>query len=195
MILPSENGVSRVFVTIHTLKKTTEDIFKMKETNISSSTLNLAYAAVLAAVYAVITYMTAPISFGPIQFRISEALCILPVFMPAAVPGLFVGCFLANFLSGAAIMDVVFGSIATLIGAIGTRALRNKGVLAAVPPIISNALIIPFVLRYAYGVEDLIPFMMLTVGIGEVISVGILGNALRTVLERCGKRFFVPEQV
>jgi len=195
MILPSENGVSRVFVTIHTLKKTTEDIFKMKETNISSSTLNLAYAAVLAAVYAVITYMTAPISFGPIQFRISEALCILPVFMPAAVPGLFVGCFLANFLSGAAIMDVVFGSIATLIGAIGTRALRNKGVLAAVPPIVSNALIIPFVLRYAYGVEDLIPFMMLTVGIGEVISVGILGNALRTVLERCGKRFFVPEQV
>ena len=195
MILPSENGVSRVFVTIHTLKKTTEDIFKMKETNISSSTLNLVYAAVLAAVYAVITYMTAPISFGPIQFRISEALCILPVFMPAAVPGLFVGCFLANFLSGAAIMDVVFGSIATLIGAIGTRALRNKGVLAAVPPIVSNALIIPFVLRYAYGVEDLIPFMMLTVGIGEVISVGILGNALRTVLERCGKRFFVPEQV
>lgn len=167
----------------------------MKETNISSSTLNLAYAAVLAAVYAVITYMTAPISFGPIQFRISEALCILPVFMPAAVPGLFVGCFLANFLSGAAIMDVVFGSIATLIGAIGTRALRNKGALAAVPPIVSNALIIPFVLRYAYGVEDLIPFMMLTVGIGEVISVGILGNALRTVLERCGKRFFVPEQV
>ena len=167
----------------------------MKQANISSSTLNLAFAAVLAAVYAVITYMTAPISFGPIQFRVSEALCILPVFMPAAVPGLFVGCFLANFLSGAAVMDVVFGSIATLIGAAGTRALRDRGVLAAVPPILSNALIIPFVLRYAYGVEDLVPFMMLTVGIGEVISVGILGNALRTVLERYGKRFFVPEQV
>ena len=163
--------------------------------NNKSKHTRLVQGAMIAALYTVTTLVLAPLSFGPIQFRVSEALCILPVFMPAAVPGLFVGCFLANFLSGAAVMDVVFGSIATLIGAAGTRALRDRGVLAAVPPILSNALIIPFVLRYAYGVEDLIPFMMLTVGIGEVISVGILGNALRTVLERYGKRFFVPEQV
>lgn len=152
----------------------------------------LAYGALLAAVYAVVTYVTAPISFGPIQFRISEALCILPVFTPAAIPGLFVGCFLANFMSGAAPMDVIFGSLATLIGAVGTYQLRHRGVLAALPPIAANALIIPFVLRFAYGAEDLIPFMMLTVGIGEIISVGVLGNALRTVLLRYGARFFVP---
>lgn len=147
----------------------------------------LAHGALIAAVYAVLTYLTAPISFGPIQFRISEALCVLPVFTPAAVPGLFAGCFLANFLSGAAPMDVVFGSIATLIGAYGTWLLRNRGILAVVPPILANAVIIPFVLRFAYGAEDLIPFMMLTVGIGEVISVGILGSMLRAAILRYGR--------
>ena len=152
----------------------------------------LAYGAMLAAIYAVITYLTAPISFGPIQFRISEALCILPVFTPAAIPGLFAGCFLANFMSGAGPMDVVFGSLATLIGAYGSWKLRNRGTLAALPPIAANALIIPFVLRFAYGAEDMIPFMMLTVGIGEVISVGILGNMLRTLLLRYGRQLVVP---
>lgn len=151
------------------------------------NTVFLAHGALIAAVYAVLTYLTAPISFGPVQFRISEALCVLPVFTPAAVPGLFAGCFLANFLSGAAPMDVVFGSLATLIGACGTYLLRKRGVLAVVPPILANALIIPFVLRFAYGAEDLIPFMMLTVGIGEVISVGILGSILRTVIARCSR--------
>lgn len=163
----------------------------MRETSLGN-TRALVNAALLAAVYAALTYVTKPISFGAVQFRISEALCILPVFTVAAVPGLFVGCFLANFLSGAAALDVIFGSLATLLGAYGTYRFRNKGCLAVLPPILCNALIIPFVLRYGYGIEGFLPFFMLTVGIGEIIAVGILGNMLRLALLRYGSRLF-PE--
>ena len=145
----------------------------------NKSTLFIAQAAMIAAVYVVLTFVFAPISFGEIQVRISEALTILPVFTPAAVPGLFLGCLLGNMLSGAYLSDVVFGSLATLLGAIGTRALRNASpFLAPLPPIIANALIVPFVLRYTYGVALPIPLMMLTVGVGEVISCGGLGLIL-----------------
>ena len=133
----------------------------------------------IAALYVVLTYVFAPISFSEVQIRISEALTILPVFTPAAIPGLFVGCLLGNTLGGAALPDIIFGSLATLIGAFGTYALRNSHpFLAPVPPIVANTLIVPFVLRYAYGVPLPIPFMMLTVGIGEVVSCGILGLIL-----------------
>ena len=145
----------------------------------NKSTLFIAQAAMIAAVYVVLTFVFAPISFGEIQVRISEALTILPVFTPAAVPGLFVGCLLGNMLSGAYLPDVIFGSLATLLGATGTRALRNASpFLAPLPPIIANALIVPFVLRYTYGVALPIPLMMLTVGVGEVISCGGLGLIL-----------------
>ena len=164
-----------------------------EQNNTSKMTRIVALGALIAAVYAVLTYITAPISFGPIQFRVSEALCVLPVFTVAGIPGVTIGCFLANFLSGAMPMDVVFGTLATFIGAIGTRALRKTGPFAAIPPILSNALIIPFVLRYAYGVPDLIPFMMLTVGLGEVISVGLLGNLFRVALIRAGAERFLTD--
>ena len=145
----------------------------------NKSTLFIVQAAMIAAVYVVLTFVFAPISFGEIQVRISEALTILPVFTSAAVPGLFVGCLLGNMLSGAYLPDVIFGSLATLLGAIGTRALRNAfPFLAPLPPIIANALIVPFVLRYTYGVALPIPLMMLTVGVGEVISCGGLGLIL-----------------
>lgn len=150
----------------------------------NKSVQRLVSGAMIAAIYVVLTELTAPISFGPIQFRISEALCILPVFTPAAIPGLFAGCLLANLLGTAVPMDVIFGSLATLIGAYGTYRLRNRGWAACLPPIVSNAVIVPFVLRYAYGTTDLIPFMMLTVGAGEVLAVGVLGNLLRRVLLR-----------
>ncbi|MCD8225616.1 MAG: QueT transporter family protein [Clostridiales bacterium] len=143
----------------------------------------IAHAAAIAAVYVVLTMVFAPISFGPVQFRISEALCILPYFIPAGVPGVFVGCFLANFLCGSAPLDIVFGSIATLIGALGSYGLRGNRWLVRVPPILSNTVIIPWVLHYAYGSEDLIPFMMLTVGIGEILAIGVLGNLLLVTLE------------
>lgn len=158
--------------------------------NGSKAVYQLAYAAAIAAVYVVLTVMFLPIGFGPVQFRISEALCILPYFTPAAVPGVFMGCFLSNLLCGAAPLDVVFGSLATLIGAVGSYALRRQKWLVCVPPIVSNTIIIPWVLRYAYGSVDLIPFAMVTVGIGEILAIGVLGNLLLVTLERYGKLVF-----
>lgn len=144
----------------------------------------MAYAAVIAAIYVVLTGVFAPISFGPVQFRISEALCILPFFTPAAIPGLFLGCLLSNLLYGAAALDVVFGSLATLIGAAGSYALRRNRWAVCVPPILANTVIIPWVLRYAYGSPDLIPVAMVTVGIGEILAIGVLGNLLLVTLEK-----------
>lgn len=144
----------------------------------------IVYGAAIAALYVVLTMVFQPISFGPIQFRISEALCVLPYFTPAAVPGVFMGCMIANLLGGSVIMDVIFGSIATLLGAVGSRLLRKNRYLVSVPPIISNTLIIPWVLKYAYGAEDMIWFMMITVGIGEILAVGVLGQLLITALDR-----------
>ena len=155
----------------------------MKENNLKN-TYFLAYGAVIAAIYVALTLAFQPISFGPVQFRISEALCVLPFFTPAAIPGLFVGCFLSNLFAGAAGLDIVFGSLATLIGAAGSYALRRNKVLVCVPPILANTIIVPWVLRFAYGSEDLIPFMMLTVGIGEVLAIGVLGSILLAALNR-----------
>ena len=146
---------------------------------LSKKTLFLVQAALIAAIYVVLTVVFAPFSFGEVQVRIAEALTILPVFLPAAVPGLFVGCLLGNMLGGAVLPDIIFGSLATLIGALGTRALRKAHpFLAPIPPIAANTVIVPFVLKYAYAVDLPIPFMMLTVGIGEVVSCGIFGLVL-----------------
>lgn len=142
-------------------------------------------AAMIAAIYVVLTYVFASFSFGEVQVRISEALTILPIFTPAAIPGLFVGCLIGNILGGAILPDIVFGSIATLIGAFFTWKLREqKPVVATLPPIISNIIIVPFVLRYGYGVTLPIPFMMLTVGIGEVISCTVLGLIVYGALKK-----------
>ena len=151
----------------------------------NKGTLFLVQAAAIAAVYVVLTTVFAAFSFGEVQVRISEALTILPAFTPAAIPGLFVGCIISNFLGGAILMDVIFGSIATLIGAVFTYKLRvSSKWLAPLPPIVANALIVPFTLFYGYGVNLPIPFMMLTVGIGEVISCGVLGMILYGALSK-----------
>ena len=149
-------------------------------------TKNLTYGAMIAALYVVLTLLAKVFGLdsGAIQVRFSEALCILPVLTPAAIPGLFVGCLLSNLLTGAMVWDVIFGSLATLIGAIFTRKLREHRYLATLPPIIANTLIIPFVLTYAYGIPGGIPYFMLTVGIGEVISCGILGSILFSLLKK-----------
>lgn len=132
----------------------------------------------------VLTMVFLPISFGPIQFRIPELLCVLPYFTPAAIPGLFIGCLLANFLGGAAALDVIIGSIATLIGAVGSYLLRKNRYLVSVPPILANMIIVPWVLRFAYGSEDMIWFSTITVGIGEILAIGLLGQILLSVLIR-----------
>lgn len=151
----------------------------------------LTQAAMIAAVYVVLTYVFQAFSFGEVQVRIAEALTILPVFTPAAVPGLFVGCLLGNILGGAVLPDIIFGSLATLAGALLTRLLRKKHpVIAILPPIIANVIVVPLVLRFAYGVNLPIPFMMLTVGIGEVISCGVFGVALYYALRRFSNTIF-----
>ena len=116
---------------------------------------------------------------------------MLPYFLPSAVPGVTIGCFLANLLCGAAPLDVVFGSLATLIGAVGSYYLGKKNKwLVCVPPILANTIIIPWVLRYAYGSTDLIPYAMVTVGIGEILAIGVLGNILLLALERSHRAVF-----
>lgn len=151
-----------------------------------SKTFSLTLAAMIAALYVVLTYVSNMLGLasGNIQIRLSESLTILPIFTPAAIPGLFIGCLLSNILTGCIVLDIVLGSIATLLGAIGTRILRKKRLLPFLPPILSNALIVPFVLRFGYGLNLPIPFMMLTVGIGEVISCAVLGYFVRGALSK-----------
>lgn len=174
----------------------------------------MAQAAVIAALYVVLTELFAPISFREVQVRISEMLTILPFFTGAAVPGLFVGCLIANLLGGAIPVDIICGSLATLAGAYGTwligRADRAGSAakagsaaasepgkpasklryLAPLPPIIANTIVVPFVLYYGYGVNLPIPLQMLTVGLGEVVSCGILGTILLTALYKYRGRIF-----
>ena len=135
--------------------------------------------------YVVLTVVFAPFGFGEVQVRVAESLTILPFFTPAAIPGLFIGCLIGNILGGAIIPDIIFGSLATLIAACFTYALRKKSsFLAPLPPIIANTIVVPFVLSYGYGVPLPIPFMMLTVGIGEIISCGVLGMIVLKALSK-----------
>ena len=148
----------------------------------SYTTKKIALGAIIAALYVVITVAFAPISFNYIQIRISEALTILPLFTDAAVPGLFIGCILANLLGGGIPLDIIFGSIATLIGAVLARRVRHNRWLVPVPSIISNALIIPLILKFGYGID--LPYILLVgyMAIGEFISCFILGELLATAL-------------
>ncbi len=159
----------------------------------NKSAIFLAQAAMIAAIYVVLTLVFRPFSFGEIQVRIAEALTILPIFTPAAVPGVFVGCLIANIIGGGILPDIIFGSLATLIGAVFTYKLREKSpFLAPLPPILANTIVVPFVLFYGYGVNLPIPFMMLTVGIGEVLSCGVLGLILYSALKRYKNILFRP---
>ena len=147
----------------------------------------ITYSAIIAALYVILTGLSAALHLasGPIQIRLAEALTVLPVFTPTAIPGLFLGCVLANFLTGSLIWDVVFGSLATLIGAIGTYYLRKKSkYLAVLPPIVSNMLIVPAVLQYVYGEEQMYWILMLTVGVGEILSAGVCGLILHKTLSK-----------
>ena len=150
----------------------------------NKNVLFVAQAALIAAIYVVLTYFVSAFNLasGAIQVRISEALTILPFFTPAAIPGVTIGCFLSNLLTGCLPMDVLCGSLATLIGAVGSYRLRKYKWLVPLPPVVANTLIVPYVLAYVYGAEGTIPFFMVTVGIGEVISCYVLGSILMNAL-------------
>ena len=155
----------------------------MKRKNLSSA-LYITRGAIVAAMYVALTYLASMLglSSGVIQFRISEALCVLPIFMPEAIPGLAIGCLLSNALTGCVFWDVVFGTVATLIGAVGAYLLRKLPTrliwLATLPTVLANAIIVPFVLLYAYGIEGGYFYFMLTVCIGEVVCATIGGTLL-----------------
>ena len=161
----------------------------MKNTSQKSSFMT--HAAMIAAIYVVLTYIFAPFSFGDVQVRIAEALTVLPIFTPAAIPGLFIGCLIGNILGGAILPDIIFGSLATLIGAVFTYLLRMKSqFLCVLPPIISNTVIVPLILKFAYGMNLPIALLMLTIGVGEIISCGVLGLILYYALRKYRKIIF-----
>lgn len=170
-------------------------------------------SAMIAAMYVVLTLIAGAMGLasGTIQFRLSEALCILPAFNPAAIPGLAIGCIIANMVSGCIVVDTVFGSLATLLAALCTffigRAFRvgkteklriGAVILAPLPAVLFNAAIIPFVLYYGYQVRDvfgitgaapvIIGLSVLTVGIGELVICYVLGVPLMYAVNRIGKK-------
>ena len=154
-------------------------------------TASITQAAIIAALYIVLTFFANALGLAnyAIQIRFSESLTILPYFTPAAIPGLFIGCLLSNILTGCALPDIIFGSLATLIGGIVTFLLRKYKWATPIGPIVSNALIVPFVLLYAYGIKPLW-FSFITVTIGEIISCGILGLLLLKTLEKYRNELF-----
>lgn len=161
----------------------------------NQKTIKLTQAAVIAALYVVLTMLANALGLAnyAIQVRFSEALTILPFFTPAAVPGLFVGCLLSNIITGCAPWDVVFGSLATLVGALGTWALRKHKWLAPLPPIVANIIVVPLVLSYVYKLEGSLIYFAITVGIGEIISCGLLGMVLLFALDKRKNQIFPQE--
>ncbi len=148
--------------------------------------------AVIAAIYAALTLALAPFSFGPMQVRVSEALCVLPFFTPAALPGLFIGCFIANATTaGVGVLDMVFGSLATLCAAIITYKIRNGNKwLLPLSSVLINAFVVPWILIVQYGVPDSYFYLALTVGVGQAIACYAVGMPLYYVLHRNRRAIF-----
>ena len=154
--------------------------------------LYVAQAGLIAALYTVLTVFVGALGLasGAVQLRLSEALCVLPFFTPAAIPGLTVGCLISNLVTGCLWQDVLFGTLATLIGAWGARCLRRVTWLVPLPTVVANTVIVPLVLAYAYRLEAGLPYLMLTVGPGEVLSAYVLGMVLLYAIKPYGHKIF-----
>ena len=145
-------------------------------------TMFIVRSAVIAALYAALTLALYPISFGAVQFRVSEALTLLPIVMPEAIPGLFVGCLVSNLIGSATPWDIIFGSLATLIAAILTYATRRNKILAAFWPVLCNTVIVGLVLALTLDLPVLLT--MGEVGLGELAVVYTVGMAMLAALKR-----------
>ena len=145
------------------------------------TTRSLCLSALIAALYAALTLLLAPISYGSLQCRISEAMTVLPILLPQAIPGLFVGCLIANLYTGL-ITDVLFGSLATLLAALGTYLLRKRPLLAALCPVAANGVIVGLVLSVSQGLP--LWLTMLEVAAGEIAAVALGMGILLPVLHR-----------
>jgi uncharacterized membrane protein len=141
-------------------------------------------AALIAAIYATLTILLGSISYGPVQFRIAEALTILPALTPAGIPGLFVGCLVANILGPYGLIDMVLGGGATLIAAILSYQLRKKPLLVPLPPVLVNAVVIGMMLYYVYAVPMSLLACMATVGLGQLVTCYGIGYPLLKILGR-----------
>lgn len=148
----------------------------------------LMQAAIIAAIYAVLTIILAPISYGPMQVRVSEALTVLPALTPAGIPGLFIGCLVSNVVGPYGIIDVLCGSLATGLAAICSYKLKNKPILVPLPPVIANGVVIGAMLHFAYGVPNL-PACMAWVALGELAACYLMGYPLMRLLKRYGGIF------
>lgn len=146
------------------------------------STKAICISAVVAAIYAAITWLLAPITYGPIQCRVSEALTLLPLILPQSIPGLFVGCVLANILGGCSLLDIVFGSLTTLVAAILTYKLRNKPLMAALPPVVLNGVVVGVILHVTANAP--LWETILWVSVGEAAAVYALGFLLLEALKK-----------
>lgn len=147
-------------------------------------------AGVIAALYAVLVIVFSFSSFGPIQFRVAEALTILPFFTPAAIPGLFIGCLISSFATGAVIWDTIFGSLATLVAAYLSYRVRKLKWLVPIPPVVVNAVVVGLILKYAYGLPDAAPYLMFTIFVGQMISSYGLGMLFLHVLKPFAHKIF-----
>ena len=142
----------------------------------------LVKAGIIAAIYVVLVFVFSFSSFGPIQFRVAEALTILPFFTSAAIPGLFVGCLIANILGGAVIWDIIFGSLATLLAAYLSYKLRKHTLLVPIPPIVVNSIVVGIILKLAYGVPEGLLVLMGSVFLGQLVAIYGLGMILLKAL-------------
>ncbi len=146
----------------------------------------LCLSAIIAALYIVLTLMSNALGLasGIIQCRVSEALCVLPFFTPAAVPGLTIGCLISNTITLSNPIDIIFGTLATFLGAVGARILRKYKWLVPVPTIAANTLIMPFVLKFAFNLGESIWFLAAAMLAGEFISAGVLGILVLSALKK-----------
>ena len=159
-----------------------------------SKTRYLCQAAMIAALYVVLTWVSAQLGLASlaIQCRLGEALCILPLFLPAAVPGLGIGCFIANLVIHSPAPDLIFGTLATVLGAVICRLIARAWhseslvnlIVATLPNVLANTVIVPLVLRYAYHLEDAVWLMAAQVGVGELISGTLFGVLLMLAIPK-----------
>ena len=150
---------------------------------LSTPVKKITQAALIGAVYFVLTIALAPISYGPVQFRVSEALTVMPALTPAAIPGLAIGCFFANLLGPYGVPDMIFGTCATLLAALASYLLRKYDWLVPLPPVVCNALIVGSMLHYVYNVPNLLACMA-WVGLGELVVCYVIGLPLLKLFKK-----------
>ena len=148
--------------------------------------LFITQSAVIAALYVALTLVSNALGLanGAIQLRISEVLTILPAFTPAAIPGIVIGCLISNLLTDGVLANIIGGTFATFLGAVGTRMLRKHIPLISLPPILANTFIVPFIIKYAYGVPGAYWYFAFTVFVGEAVCAGIIGTAFAYALKK-----------